>query len=173
MSARRIASQEWFDAPAISPVPMTTTCPRSGDEIDDLFRPIEQRLGDDDDGRAGIDQLVLEVRTLVGGVDRDGDRAGADDPPPGQDRGSGVLDECGDAVTVAHTECGERPGDPIRCHRDLRGRQLLATDVEVLTVGIRAQPSVEQAQHGLLLPTDPDLLGHHISPAKTRPTSIV
>ena len=32
-----------------------------GNEVDDLRRPIEQRLGDDDDGRTRIGQLVAKV----------------------------------------------------------------------------------------------------------------
>jgi hypothetical protein len=135
-----------------------------GDLADHRLGPVEQRRLDDEHPGLGVGELVAQVLALVGGVDRHRHRAGGHDPPPGQHRLGGVLDQGGHPITGLHPSWASAFGQATGGGVHLGGGELGAADVEVLAVGVVLEPPGHQAEHRLLGPADPHVVGHATPP---------
>ncbi len=134
-----------------------------GDVLGDARDAVEVAGSHDDHAGAGVCELVGQVRTLVGGVDGDGDAAGAHGAGPGEECRRGVLEQRRHAVVLRRPELVEDPAEPVGRRHDVAGRELRAGHVEVFAVRVGLEPAGEQlGDRGLLAP-GPDAVGHWCS----------
>ncbi len=130
--------------------------------LGDRRHPRQQAGCDHQHACARVGQLVGQVLALVGGVHRDRDPSRAHGAGPGQQRHRRVLEQRGHPVVLLGPERMECPAKASAGLHHLTRRELDASHVEVLAVGVGLESAGEELGNGGLLAPRPDAVNHSL-----------